>query len=961
MAAYIGRIPVPEIPVAGTFPLRTDFAHGRQQGRTFVAHQFADGTEQRFYVGDPAPRYTFVRRTLTPANRALLAAFWQSMEGCVGAFTYNVPQEDGSFVPTTVCFENQPLAFEDLVAAITSVGLTFVAIPDPATAPSYNINATVTRFPDATLGAALLAEVQEIIPLIRIRVAEAAVPDIFLSDRLVTVGGLVYLPRLLRVGEPGGDVLIQQSIDGSSDDVQFTFGNADRVMIRLANDTDLVNARIELSLFHVGAGYKLDLWAGLVTQWASDTGPEFTVHASDVLSALTTSSPVGTCSRSCWRRYSQDGCPATPGSQALDLVHFPSADARWCDQGYNTDNGCLAHSGGANPTKYFFGAVWVENQTVKVRDNSTGHWGLGRQNITPTSQIDDSLWGQSIPEIWHDDDGVPQRGLQVACRIVAGRDESDFYIALGVVGRGPLGAYTAAQMIDRDSDGVKETLVASTLDGQAHHGFKTDDNGDPEEDSSNLGLRQVLGSDPAGLNDFFSLGRVGNAPGSWREVVGGASVYEDTYAADLAFIEIRRTDESGMQLSTPGSHAMVAVISKGLTGKVWAAPGARADQPGCTNPFWVAINTFLRAIALAGADSATQEPVFDVSAAIAAAAQADTLVPSVFASTLVPNPAPDPTTETWMLGGTGAQSVFVIGSPALSLPTVVFGNGGSGTALDPSEYTWDGKQTITLNTPVDNVQVSITFTYCDGTYTAVPGMEKQFRFKGTVDATKPTRDWLRDILNNGLGHFTWSFGKLRVGCRNSAAPVTWFQPGNILFNSLHLEPIRPGFEKLTVSFGDEDYLFAKNTVSYTDQDYAAKHNRVANPREAQLGLVGSSTKSQSMRIAVARTREELGGVGQAEQTAARAASWRSTIMALDVEAGDVVGLLDPEVSGGAFRLRSFRLNRDWSVDLAGSTVTPSMYEIGAGLTKPGYSELLTAGANNEIVFVGTDVIRVIFA
>ena len=30
------------------------------------------------------------------------------------------------------------------------------------------------------------------------------------------------------VGQQGGDVLVEQKIDGSSDDVQFTFGNADR-------------------------------------------------------------------------------------------------------------------------------------------------------------------------------------------------------------------------------------------------------------------------------------------------------------------------------------------------------------------------------------------------------------------------------------------------------------------------------------------------------------------------------------------------------------------------------------------------------------------------------------------------------------------------------------------------------------------------------------------------------------
>ena len=856
MPDMIGRIEVPEVPVTGAFPLRTDFAHSRQQSRAFVAHQFADGAEQRFYVGDPAPRYSFVRRTLGVGNRALLAAFWESVQGCVGAFSYDVPQDDQSFITKTVRFEDAPLNIEDLVGAISSVGITFVEIPDPEAAPEYTSapGGPLARFPDAGLADALLDDVQEIIPLVRVRVAEAAVPDIFLSDRRVTVDGQLYLPRLLRIGESGSDVLMSQTIDGSTDDVQFAFGNADRVMLALANDTELKWARIEFSLYHVQTGRMLNLWAGRIVDWSADKGPEFRVSASDVLSALTLSSPVGSCSHSCWRRYAQDGCPATLGVQALDAAHFPEADASTCDQGFETANGCLAHSGGANPTKYSYGAVAAKPQQVKILDNSTGTWGFGRKSITPTSQISDTLWNQPLPEIWHNDDGIPQRGLPVACVIASGREESDFYIALGVVGRGPLGAYAAATMIDTDSDGTRETFIGSTLDGQPHHGWKVDDDGNPTGDS--LGLRQDLGTDPAGVNDFFSLGRVGTTPASWREVVGGGSCYEDTYAAGVAFCEIRRVDEKGIQLSTPQSHAMTAIISQGLTGRTWTAPGAAnaVDVPGLTNPFWVAINTYLRALGLASEDAAAQEETFDAPAAIACGAEADALVPPIFGATA----------------------------------------------------------------------------------------EKRFRFKGVVDARKPTRDWLRDVLNNGLGYFTWRFGKLRLGSRTSAAPASWFVQGNMLLGSLRLEPNKPQFEKLTVEFADEEYLFAKNTVDYTDQDHAARNGRIQNPLTSQFGLAGCSTKSQAARIAVVRTREELGGITAAEQRAARLASWKSTILALDTEAGMVVGLIDPDVPAGfgAFRIQGWRLNRDWSVDLSGKTVTASMYNLTAGTLPAAVSEAI---------------------
>jgi hypothetical protein len=154
----------------------------------------------------------------------------------------------------------------------------------------------------------------------------------------------------------------------------------------------------------------------------------------------------------------------------------------------------------------------------------------------------------------------------------------------------------------------------------------------------------------------------------------------------------------------------------------------------------------------------------------------------------------------------------------------------------------------------------------------------------------------------------------------------------MLFSSLKLSPIKPEFEKVTVDFADEEFLFKGNSSDYTDLDYALRHNRVDNPHTKQLGLIGSSTKSQSGRIAVIRTREELGGVGITEQRDARVATWRTTILGLDTQAGQVVGLYDADVPRGsnAFRIQSWRLNRDWSLDITARTVTPSMYDLATG-------------------------------
>jgi hypothetical protein len=847
MSETIGRIELPDAIIDTStpyFPFVTEYPHGMAIARQVIAHSFGDPrVEQRYFVGDPAARYTYVATALTNDDRATLVAFWQSIQGGVLPFIYGVPQEDQSFVETVVRFENGPLTLNDLLACICSVGITFIEIPDPAIAPEYatDTNSPLIRFPDTTLAEALLDEVQEIIPLIHIRVAEAAVDDIYLSDRRVTIDGTLYQPRLLRVGDPGSDILIQQSIDGSTDDVQFAFGNADRLMIQLANDTELKWAQIELSLYHVQTGYLLNLWAGRIVSWESNAGPEFVIHASDPLSALNILSPVRVCSHSCYRRYGLDGCPAIVGSQPLDTAHFPLADATWCDLGYDTPNGCLAHSP-AGETKHYFGGVVIAPEQAQVLDNSTGLWGLGRQSITPTSQINDSAWGKSLPEIWHNDDGIPQRGLPVQCTIACGREESDFYSAIGLVGVGPIGAFTTTAMVDTDGDGTKETFVGSTLDGQPHHGWKVDSSGNPTGNS--YGLFTALGTDPAGANDYFSIGRVAGTPDSFREVISGSSVFWDNFISGISFLSIRRVDEVGVQLSTPGSHSMIAMISQGLTGWTWTDISTRTAVPGCTNLFWVAINTYLRAI---GANSLTdieQSAYLDVDAAITCATTADTIVAKII--------------------GTGTEA--------------------------------------------------------------------QFRFKGTIDSSKATRDWVRDILNNGLGFFTWSFGRLRLGLRINAAPITTFHAGNMLFGSLKLQPITPEFEKLVIEFADEEYLFAKNTVDYTDQDHAARYSRIQNPLTSQFGLVGCSTKSQAARVATVRTREELGGVGESEQKRARLASWRSTIMALDCEAGMVVDLVDDDLPDGygTMRIQTIRVNRDWSVDFMGKTVTDSMYDLTQG-------------------------------
>lgn len=165
-----------------------------------------------------------------------------------------------------------------------------------------------------------------------------------------------------------------------------------------------------------------------------------------------------------------------------------SSLGRKCDKGYETLNGCRAHG-----MKRFFGGVLVEPQGARIKDNSTGTWGFGRSSITSVSLVAESIYDEVLPEIYTDS------AMPVNCKIAAGRDESDFYNALGIVGEGPLGAFGRGHK----------------LDGQLHHGSP-----------GPLGLREVLGSDPAGTDHFFSRGQSGNvAGGDWRKAFAGASTY----------------------------------------------------------------------------------------------------------------------------------------------------------------------------------------------------------------------------------------------------------------------------------------------------------------------------------------------------------------------------------------------------------------------------------------------------
>jgi hypothetical protein len=187
MSDTIGRITVPSVTNSGqTFPLTTQYPFGFSVERPVIVHRFGSldaKQEQRYYVGIGPRKFQFKRPNLGWTESNQLKAFWESMQGPWQAFTYTVPNPDGTTSSVLVTFERVPISFEYLRNAV-QVGLNFIEVVDPTAAPAYSISSTCTRFPSSALSTALLSKVRQIVPLLHIRVREAPLPggapDIYL-------------------------------------------------------------------------------------------------------------------------------------------------------------------------------------------------------------------------------------------------------------------------------------------------------------------------------------------------------------------------------------------------------------------------------------------------------------------------------------------------------------------------------------------------------------------------------------------------------------------------------------------------------------------------------------------------------------------------------------------------------------------------------------------------------------
>lgn len=809
----IGRISFSDPASSGTFPIVPDFGYGYAIDPQVVAHPFlaSDSTgfkrEQRFQVGSGVRRFVVRRQRLTKTDRDALITFWEARHTSgatptFSTFTYNYPSETNSGATTaiTVRFEREPLSLDYLIDRIVSVGIVLVEVPSTVT--SYTVASTVDRFPTTALETALAAQQHELIPLLKVRVKESAVSDIYLSNRRVTVGGTTYEPRLIKWSG------ISQGIGGENDQATFSLGNADRVLTLVANDTLMRRARVTFSLYHVGSQTLINLWAGDLSDYQFDQEGTFEITASDPIYEMTLPYPTRRVSRSCWKTFN-DGinCPySTAGN---------GGGATSCDKTFNGTNGCQSRG-----MDSYFGGQYVGIQSAQIKDNTTGKWGMGRTSITATSITNQSAYGMPVPEIYTDVD------LETKALIVSGREEGDFYGAVGVVGEGPISSYTRETISGSD-------FAKHTLDSQFNHGRESYINDSSKLSQRYYGLTESLGDTPNTTS--FSVG------------VSGPE-----RAAGTAFVEIKRTDPKGIQLSRPSDHEMKVWVKQGMSGWIWT--NATTPTWGLlTNPIWIAVNAVMRARGIR--------------------------LPST----------------------TSTATVQSYASAIIDLQSAVTAAG-----------------------------------FCDASLPKLvgTGYEPQFKFIGTIGDEKPLKDWIQEILNNCVGYFTFASGKLRFGLRTDTLSTNAFTTGSIVAGSLQVQSHEPTFNHITVQFANSELNWQGDTVTVYDIDHAARIGSTATPFfiKAQLNLVGTCTRSQAARIGTIRMREELGGVTETEWKSARAVRFKTTILALDVEPGEVISITHSDIPGGTaeFRVMRWALNEDFSIDIEARSVTDSMYDMAVG-------------------------------
>jgi hypothetical protein len=228
------------------------------------------------------------------------------------------------------------------------------------------------------------------------------------------------------------------------------------------------------------------------------------------------------------------------------------------------------------------------------------------------------------------------------------------------------------------------------------------------------------------------------------------------------------------------------------------------------------------------------------------------------------------------------------------------------------------------------------------------GNELQFPFRGVLKEQKPVRDWIREVMNCCGGNMVFSNGKLWPVIRTNSSVLAGnaFTEATILFRSLAVGPLAPAFNWIVGNFGDEEFGWQMNNCTGYDIDHA---NYLGTPESPQylvqtINYVGVSNLSQCARLITTRLREEVGGLangsgphgtdsGINEQAIARNFQFKSTVLALGTQLGDIVSLSHSALPYSGYaegRVSRWAFNPDMSIDFQCSATTDDMYDLVVG-------------------------------
>jgi len=251
--------------------------------------------------------------------------------------------------------------------------------------------------------------------------------------------------------------------------------------------------------------------------------------------------------------------------------HFATADAVLLRPGLRDGQWLPGALGGRKSHQALTSATYgPKPQQVRIQDQfdrAGGDW--PGPTITPHRQISDSLWGQTIPEIWHNDDGIPQRALPVTCRIAAGPRGSR--ISTSALGSSAKAPWVVVQLTPTMNRRDALTAYVTRLDarGQTHHGLDVSTiSGNPPGSSLGSGRRwgQIL---PATMISS-PFGRVGTTPSSVGARSSVALVLRGHLRGGRGAVRDPANRQKGVATDhCSDSHAMIAMISQGLTAWVW--------------------------------------------------------------------------------------------------------------------------------------------------------------------------------------------------------------------------------------------------------------------------------------------------------------------------------------------------------------------------------------------------------